>query len=142
MNGKGIFIWQLSRCGDLRALATRLHSMGVKWLAVKAADGFLGFNDAHLPGLIEAVKPYGIAVWGWHYVYGARTEDLTERVKMLEAQVTKLTTQVEMLGTYHDQLRNRLATVSVAIDLTAGKVTAQGQRLDKLETWARGVALK
>jgi hypothetical protein len=76
MNGKGVFLWQLKNCagGNMVELARRLNDLGFSWVAAKAADGFLVMNESYLPGLVDALKAYNIKVWGWQYVYGARTD--------------------------------------------------------------------
>ena len=73
--GKGVFIWRLERCagGDMAALADQLFAAGITWVAVKAGEGFLPFNDALLPAFLSAARSREIEVWGWHYVYGATT---------------------------------------------------------------------
>lgn len=70
--GKGVFLWQLDHCfnGDMVKLANALIAAKVTWVAVKAANGYASFNTPLLRSLISNLRAAGIAVWGWHYVYG------------------------------------------------------------------------
>ncbi len=80
--GKGIFIWQLLRCagGDPVHLANLALELGLSWVAIKAADGTVDFNQGPggdwrgpnlLPGAVSALRAAGIKVAGWQYIYGA-----------------------------------------------------------------------
>lgn len=71
--GKGVFIWNLSACsgGDPERIAAELKGMGCSWAAVKMADGTLDKNLPLLGPAVEVLSREGLAVWGWHYVYGA-----------------------------------------------------------------------
>jgi hypothetical protein len=77
LNGKGWFIWQVSRCerGHPAAIADRAVSSGATHVLVKVAE------RTHLYGLdragrdvvapvAAALRAAGLQVWGWHYVYG------------------------------------------------------------------------
>ena len=81
--GKGMFIWQLSRCagGDPIRLANMAQEIDLDWVSIKAADGLVNFNQgppapawagpALLGAAISALQAAGIRVWLWQYIYGA-----------------------------------------------------------------------
>lgn len=71
--GKGVFIWNIAASlgGDPARIARELKTMGCSWAAVKMADGTLDKNLPLLGPTAEALRLAGIAVWGWHYIYGA-----------------------------------------------------------------------
>lgn len=79
--GKGIIIWQLSKCGggDPVRLASMARDAGFAWVCIKAADGTADFNQGTtswggpnlLAGAVDALRAVGIRVGGWQYIYGA-----------------------------------------------------------------------
>lgn len=73
--GKGYFVWNLSRCagGLFDTLAKQAKLAGLKWVAIKVANGIASFNGNITPW-VEALHAEGIRVWGWQYVYGASPE--------------------------------------------------------------------
>lgn len=70
---KNVMIWQLKNCcqGNMYLLAYKLKEMGVKAAWIKVADGELDFNANLLKAAVENLRNFGIAVWGWQYLYGA-----------------------------------------------------------------------
>jgi len=78
LQGKGMMIWILSRCenGDPEAIAKTAQSAGLSHVLIKIANGTRSFNiDADtgadlVAPVVQSLKARGIAVWGWHYVYG------------------------------------------------------------------------
>lgn len=79
--GKGIFIWQISKCGeaDPQRIADLATAAGFDWVCLKAADGTYNYNQGLptwtgpdlLGRTIERLRLAGIRVAGWQYVYGA-----------------------------------------------------------------------
>ena len=77
LQGKGWFIWQISRCegGAPDALAQKAAEGGFTHVLIKVAERTFGFGfdkggrDLVLPAA-EALRARGIQVWGWHYIYG------------------------------------------------------------------------
>jgi hypothetical protein len=76
--GKGMMIWQVSRCerGDAGMIATISQKSGFSHVLIKIANGIYAYNldntgkiDLVAP-VVQALKAKGIQVWGWHYVYG------------------------------------------------------------------------
>lgn len=78
LEGKGFFIWKIRDCegGDPEAIASVASQAGLTHLIVKIADGSFSYNidwDTQIdlvPPLVQSLRSRGIAVWGWHYVYG------------------------------------------------------------------------
>jgi hypothetical protein len=80
LQGSGFFIWQVASCegGDAGKIARAAGEAGLRWVAVKIADGAtlsnrnpLDRGQSLLPGLVGALRTAGIQVWGWQYLYGA-----------------------------------------------------------------------
>lgn len=75
--GNGYFLWILDRItgGDPVAMADRAVRYGLKWVAIKIANGYATFGSQSLNRAVtDAFHSRGIQVWGWHYVYGAYPE--------------------------------------------------------------------
>lgn len=75
--GKGWFIWQIPRCegGAPPALANAAQAAGLSHVLLKIAERFYPFGyDKQgrdlAPPVVEALRARGMAVWGWHYIYG------------------------------------------------------------------------
>lgn len=71
--GNGYFIWIMDRCtgGNPQAIADRAAAAGLKWVAIKIANGILPYGKlAQNKAVVEALHARGIQAWGWHYVYG------------------------------------------------------------------------
>ncbi len=77
LQGKGFFTVTLSDCegGDPAAIVAAAQAAGLSHVFVKIADGVKAFGvdasefDFTAP-VVQALRAAGIAVWGWHYVYG------------------------------------------------------------------------
>jgi len=82
--GKGMYIWQIKRCGEPQAIAQAAKTGGLSHMLVKIADGpyiFYGLNWGDkftgrdwVMELIHELKAIGIIVIGWQYVYGVLPE--------------------------------------------------------------------
>jgi len=77
LQGKGFFTFILPQCegGDPAAIVTAAQAAGLSHVLVKIADGAraFGVNDSgydFTAPVVQALRAAGIAVWGWHYVYG------------------------------------------------------------------------
>lgn len=78
LEGKGFFIWKIKNCenGDANKIAVKAQEAGLTHVLVKVANGIYSYNydwDNNIdlvPPLVHALRGVGIAVWGWHYVYG------------------------------------------------------------------------
>jgi hypothetical protein len=79
LQGKGLWIWNVSRCegGDPQAIARVSAAAAFDWVALKVADGAYPSNRAPvaphlslLPPVAAALRAAGLQVWGWQYVYG------------------------------------------------------------------------
>lgn len=76
--GKGFFIWKIKDCesGDPQKIALEAHEADFSHVLIKIANGIYSYNYDwdHMidlvPPVAQALKSYGIQVWGWHYVYG------------------------------------------------------------------------
>jgi hypothetical protein len=76
LRGKGWFIWQIPRCeeGAPPAIAAA-QAAQLSHVLIKIAERYypFGYDRAGrdlLPPVVEALHARGIAVWGWHYIYG------------------------------------------------------------------------
>jgi len=78
LTGKGFFIWKIKDCqaGDAAAIAEEAYKAGFNHVLIKIANGAYAYNwDTvnnidRIPPVVDALRKYGIHVWGWHYVYG------------------------------------------------------------------------
>jgi hypothetical protein len=78
LNGKGMYIWQVSRCerGNTAAIAALARAAKLSHVLVKVADRDVPYNVDQTSKvdlamlLIQSLRAYGIQVWGWQYIYG------------------------------------------------------------------------
>ncbi len=82
LEGKGYFIWKIKECegGDAQAIASLAAEAHFSHVLIKIADGASPYNIDQVnnvdlvPPVAQALRAQGIAVWGWHYVYGDAPE--------------------------------------------------------------------
>lgn len=80
LQGKGFFTFLLRECegGDPARIVSEAQSAGLSHVLVKIADGVKAFGiDAtgdYTAPVVAALRAAGIAVWGWHYVYGNKPD--------------------------------------------------------------------
>ncbi len=78
LKGKGFYIWRIEKCedGDVVEIAAKAESANLSHVLIKIANGIYSYNFDWknnidlVPPLVEQLRKKGIAVWGWHYVYG------------------------------------------------------------------------
>ncbi len=77
LEGKGYFTYLLPQCenGDPAAILAAAQAAGLSHVLVKVADGtrVFGIDSAgndFTAAVVYKLRNAGIAVWGWHYVYG------------------------------------------------------------------------
>jgi len=76
LEGKGFFIWKISRCenGDVQAIANLAQESQFTHVLVKIADSLASSNVENnidlVPPLVESLHRLNIQIWGWHYVRG------------------------------------------------------------------------
>lgn len=78
LRGKGVWIRRIAVCegGDPDAIVARALATGFSHLFLKVADGAEPYNvdpAAHFDAAIELtdrLRSAGVAVWGWHTLYG------------------------------------------------------------------------
>ena len=77
LQGKGFFLFQIPECegGDPAAILAAAQTAGFSHVLVKIADGVKPFGidpagSDYTLRVVQALRGAGIAVWGWHYVYG------------------------------------------------------------------------
>ncbi len=77
LQGKGFFTIDLSECegGQPAAILAAAQAAGLSHVFVKIADGVkaAGIDAAEVDltaAVVQALHAAGIAVWGWHYIYG------------------------------------------------------------------------
>ena len=133
ITGKGFYIWKIPSCenGDPQAIAQIAYQSGLSHVLIKIANGIYDYNyDASLrkdlvAPVADALHAKGIAVWGWHYVFG----DLPrEEAKAAIRQINKLPLDgyvIDAEGEYKDkytpcrifmnELRNALPDFPMAL---------------------------
>ncbi len=81
LQGKGFYIWQISRCenGNANAIGNVAAQAGLSHVLIKIADGTQPYNinssgQDLVPPVVQALRSWGISVWGWHYIYGYNPE--------------------------------------------------------------------
>jgi len=81
--GKGFYIWKIPGCenGYPLAIAETAYQAGLTHVLIKIANGIYDYNydpvsrkDLVAP-VANALHARGIAVWGWHYVFGDLPRD-------------------------------------------------------------------
>ena len=78
LKGKGFFIWKVKHCeeGDADKIARHAKKAGLSHVLIKIANGIYRYNYDWeqkidlVPPVVNALRSKGIAVWGWHYVFG------------------------------------------------------------------------
>jgi hypothetical protein len=78
LKGKGMYVWQVSRCerGDTTAIAALARSAKLSHVLVKVADRDVPYNIDQTTKvdlammLVQSLRTYGIQAWGWQYIYG------------------------------------------------------------------------
>ena len=92
--GKGVFIYQIERCeeGDARRIVERALAAGLRHVAVKIADGnsaypFTTAAESRTREAIGALKEAGVAVWGWHFIYGRSVRNPAQSIAQAEAEI-------------------------------------------------------
>jgi len=127
--GKGMFIWQIPRCGDPIGIALLAKSIGLSHVFIKIADGVADFGiiNGHdlAKQLSDALKIQGIEPWGWQYVYLASPANEAakgiERVNetgvigfVMDAE-TQAKDKPAAAHTYCDKLRIGIPNMSVGL---------------------------
>ncbi|MGB8214705.1 MAG: nuclear transport factor 2 family protein [Anaerolineales bacterium] len=77
LQGKGFFTFDLSACegGAPASILAVAQTAGLSHVLIQIADGMRvsGLNAAGVDGalpVVQALRAAGIAVWGWHSIYG------------------------------------------------------------------------
>jgi len=96
LKGKGFYIWRIKDCenGNAENIASAAQQAGFSHVLIKVADGAFTYNydwNIHLdlvPPVVDALRSFGIQVWGWQYIYGDYPSDeariAVKRVKSLK----------------------------------------------------------
>ncbi|HZW04938.1 MAG TPA: nuclear transport factor 2 family protein, partial [Anaerolineaceae bacterium] len=135
LKGKGFFIWKVKDVegGNPEAIASAAQAAGYTHVLVKIADGSYPYNidratnvDLAEP-VVHALRQRGIAVWGWHYVYGngpvgeaniaiRRLEQLNLEGYVVDAEAEyKEPGKAAAAQTYMDRLRRRFPDLPIAL---------------------------
>lgn len=99
--GKGIFLWQLSQCGngDPIKIAAMAQQAGFTWVCIKVADGTNNYNQGDPPSwggpdllgqTIEALRNVNILIYGWQYIYGANRSGSSIAAKEAKAAIENI----------------------------------------------------
>ncbi len=72
LSGKGVWLQRIADCegGDLAAITARARQAGCAYVLVQIADGADDYNLEQAADLVGALAGAGLAVWGWHSIYG------------------------------------------------------------------------
>lgn len=77
LSGKGMFVWQIPRCGQAQQIADLAALAGFNYVLIKVADGTGAYHGEYdnptdyVTPLVEALRANQVQPVGWHYVYGA-----------------------------------------------------------------------
>ncbi len=131
LSGKGFFTFILPDCekGNPAEIASVASSAGLSHVIVKIADGTDPFgidkSGDHTLRVVQALRAAGIAVWGWHSVYGidpVREADVAiRRVVELGLKGYVINAEEEYIGRqqaaviFMTELRNGLLSFPVAL---------------------------
>lgn len=135
LEGKGWYIWQISRCegGNATAIANQAVASGLTHVLIKVADGTSPYNldpvsgTDLVPPVIQALRARKIECWGWQYVYGydptgegaiavQRTQQLGLDGFVIDAEDQyKLPGREAAARTYMNTLRASLPTLPIAL---------------------------
>jgi hypothetical protein len=135
LKGKGMYIWQVSRCerGDITAIAALARAAKLSHVLVKVADRDVMYNidqntkvDQAMV-LIQALHALGIQAWGWQYVYGdsplAEANMAIHRIRQLKLdgfvinaeKEYKLAGKKDAARRYMNHLRNTIPDIPLAL---------------------------
>lgn len=135
LDGKGMMIWQVSRCenGNANSIASLARSAGLTHVHIKIANGTNSYNidkntnnDLVLP-VVNALHAKGIQAWGWHYVYGynpiGEAQIAIKRIKELglDGYVIDAETEYKKPGRdiaaekFMSELRKELSNIPIAL---------------------------
>ena len=56
------------------AIVQRAQDAGLRFVAIKVADGSSAYNADLAPAVTQALQAADIQVWGWHFLYGDSPE--------------------------------------------------------------------
>jgi len=129
LEGKGFFTYLLPQCenGDPAAILATAQAAGLSHVLVKVADGPRPFgidsdgND-FTARVVYKLRSAGIAVWGWHYVYGnnptgeAKVAVLRARALGLDGYVVDAEIEYKQPGK-DTAARQFMSTLRSALDL-------------------------
>ncbi len=135
VEGKGFWIWKVKDCegGDPAKIVAAAQAAGFSHVMVKIADGQYAYNlDRNsntdlLAPVVDALKTAGIAVWGWHYVYGysptseaaiavKRTTELGLDGYVIDAEIEYTQPgRVTAARTFMDRVRKGLPNLPMAL---------------------------
>lgn len=82
VQGKGIYIWQLWRCGPIEQIIANVKRAGMMHIIPKIADGNYEYaeNSPYLSQLVSMAHDLNIKVVPYHYVYGAYAKSEAVRI--------------------------------------------------------------
>lgn len=80
LTGKGYYIWIVKQCenGDPDRIAALAKESNLSHVLIKIADGVFPYNidpdtgQDDVKPVVQKLHEQGIAVWGWHYIYGQK----------------------------------------------------------------------
>ena len=135
VKGKGMMIWQISRCenGNATKIAQVAKNAGFSYVLIKVAEATSAYNVDKtsgkdlVPDVVTALRAQGIGVWGWHYVYGynpsgeasiaiSRTKEFDLDGYVIDAEAEyKLDGRATAAATYMNKLRAGLPNTPIAL---------------------------
>jgi hypothetical protein len=135
LKGKGMYVWQVTRCerGDTTAIAGLARAAKLSHVLVKVADRDVPYNIDRTTRvdlamlLIQSLHAYGIQAWGWQYVYGesplAEANMAIHRIRQLKLDGFVINAEFEYKQTgkkvaarrYMNQLRMAVPDIPMAL---------------------------
>lgn len=80
LTGKGYYIWMVKQCenGNPDRIASLAKESNLSHVLIKIADGVFPYNinsdtgEDEVKPVVKKLHEQGIAVWGWHFIYGKK----------------------------------------------------------------------
>lgn len=122
MQGKGFWLEDISSCegGDPHAILRAAQAADLRHVLVKIADGLQPVEvETGLAALVSMLQREGVAVWGWHVLYGD-DPDGEAQVAIRQCHALGLDGYVIRAGAAYERLGKEKAAQRFLHDLRLG----------------------